>query len=626
MEFNSEATTIRAILHGSKNTYKVSRFQRPYAWEVSHQIDLLTDIINAMELDPDSSEGGYRETEYYMGSFIFHDLNHEQEIKIVDGQQRLITLTMLLEIIRRHLKLFSTNRKINQDAKKMATYLAKEIKDYLHLYDDGEIIPRVSPYGEAEKEYFYKHILNIRNNGLTINEPDDNVCNNYFEGYNNLVGELEARLDLLKPAIKKVHFLRGIYRQIRESVAVVLKFTDEDRAYNIYSNINSKGLYLTQIDLIKNDFLYKTRNTENVPGLDNHSDLWNEISNNVKRHSTVSLEAFYKYCWYILRPEDIDEYFDGNVNLFEIFKSAYPTEKEGGEIKLFFGKISELSKLLINLISPDKVDQWKSDEWVLSVEKLIFMGKVSNDYITNRYILWLLPIYYQWEISGDIRYKRAFKKAIDFVADTIYVYKIVTINDATEENSIKELERFFDVLFKEFSKYAQIESETDFTSIINRLKNERFSIINNVRNIIIHTIENLEYSKNILKNDVEYIRYVLKRLNEEKNCSIEKLKGSIEHIIEDENKAKHSMRIGNLVYLETIQNENAAKYKQALQNEKVQRLEEEILRYKFTHIYSKSEYPEVKKLITNYLSATFDNQEIRDRSTEIGEGFLEMLK
>ncbi len=57
-----------------------------------------------------------------------------------------------------------------------------------------------------------------------------------------------------------------VYRQIRESQVVILTIMDEDTAYNIYSNINSKGLYLTPIDLIKNDYLYKTKNQIIPPG------------------------------------------------------------------------------------------------------------------------------------------------------------------------------------------------------------------------------------------------------------------------------------------------------------------------------------------------------------------------
>src|SRR6266496_1273530 len=69
--------------------YKIPRFQRPYSWDKENVDDLWSDAI-ANE-DPD----------YFIGSFVlFKEKEHGNVYMVVDGQQRLTTLTLLLASVR----------------------------------------------------------------------------------------------------------------------------------------------------------------------------------------------------------------------------------------------------------------------------------------------------------------------------------------------------------------------------------------------------------------------------------------------------------------------------------------------------------------------------------------------
>lgn len=154
--------------------------------------------------------------------------------------------------------------------------------------------------------------------GLNINDTKDFSCLNYKNGYEMLNRILDHKLCKLSNALEKVKFLRMIYRQIRESQVVILTIMDEDTAYNIYSNINSKGLYLTPIDLIKNDYLYKTKNQTIPPGgLDLRLKKWDTINTNVTFHSQIGFEEFFEYSWYIRNSDDADDVFKSDTNLIE---------------------------------------------------------------------------------------------------------------------------------------------------------------------------------------------------------------------------------------------------------------------------------------------------------------------
>lgn len=90
--FNPRSLCIKQIFGDADSFYKIPRYQRPYRW-VNEQIDKLWD---------DLYESFKEEIEnYFLGSIILASNSFESSYKdVVDGQQRLTTLTILLCVIR----------------------------------------------------------------------------------------------------------------------------------------------------------------------------------------------------------------------------------------------------------------------------------------------------------------------------------------------------------------------------------------------------------------------------------------------------------------------------------------------------------------------------------------------
>jgi hypothetical protein len=74
--------------------FEVPAYQRPYAWEEDQVRELLGDLLDAMENE--SASGGM----YFLGSIVLIKLPNDPQSRIIDGQQRLTTLTILLSILR----------------------------------------------------------------------------------------------------------------------------------------------------------------------------------------------------------------------------------------------------------------------------------------------------------------------------------------------------------------------------------------------------------------------------------------------------------------------------------------------------------------------------------------------
>src|ERR1700722_9863956 len=74
--------------------FEIPPYQRPYAWEEEQARELLADLLDAM--DNRNVSGGL----YFLGSIVLVKPPTEAHARVIDGQQRLTTLTILLSVLR----------------------------------------------------------------------------------------------------------------------------------------------------------------------------------------------------------------------------------------------------------------------------------------------------------------------------------------------------------------------------------------------------------------------------------------------------------------------------------------------------------------------------------------------
>lgn len=72
--------------------FRIPDYQRPYAWEVEEATQLLEDLVEALDRTPDEP--------YFLGSIVLVKRKEAADAQVIDGQQRLTTLTLLLAVLR----------------------------------------------------------------------------------------------------------------------------------------------------------------------------------------------------------------------------------------------------------------------------------------------------------------------------------------------------------------------------------------------------------------------------------------------------------------------------------------------------------------------------------------------
>lgn len=217
--------------------FEIPIYQRPLSWGKEQYEKLIEDIIDSME----------SKTDHFLGTIILQQKEDERKRKmyyIIDGQQRLTSLTILFAVIRD-----ITNNK----------ELKKSLQKY--IYEEGDVfkrIPntmRVKPWEELEEifeEYVYKEggtkrFLEEFEKGTIEYSDEEDPKYHLYEAITTFASKLKEKNDSYLVEIVE-HILHRVY-------AVTVKTSDLSTAYKIFMILNARGLPLEPSDLLKADNL-----------------------------------------------------------------------------------------------------------------------------------------------------------------------------------------------------------------------------------------------------------------------------------------------------------------------------------------------------------------------------------
>jgi len=210
--------------------FEVPQFQREYSWARDEVADFWNDLQGSLEADS-----------YFLGLVILTD--RPERKFVVDGQQRLITLTLLAAAI-------------YFEARKNRKALAERVQaDFIRSidYDTDKTNPRLILSDESDNLTF-QTIIDTGEPPSGFYVDDDSVSRHMVDSYDFLREQLRKDLksDPFKRLGKWADFLTN-----RLYFAVFIH-PDASSAYQVYEVINTRGKELTTADLLKNYVLSQT--------------------------------------------------------------------------------------------------------------------------------------------------------------------------------------------------------------------------------------------------------------------------------------------------------------------------------------------------------------------------------
>lgn len=185
MELQANARTLTNVLSVNKK-YIVPRFQREYSWGKEQVSELWSDIISNIHWDDSSAE--YKFDEYFIGALVLVGQETSSSLMIVDGQQRLTTLTMLLSALCEKFKIS------NEEAVALSIY-----NNYIcGVDDDGK--PFFKLVNETPKPYFQKNIQYINKGNEGPETAEEKNLQLAFNDILDFLSESKLQVSLINPS------------------------------------------------------------------------------------------------------------------------------------------------------------------------------------------------------------------------------------------------------------------------------------------------------------------------------------------------------------------------------------------------------------------------------------------
>ncbi len=239
--------------------YVVPRYQRAYTWGKFQWEQIFDDLI--------SNDSGY-----FLGSIICinqaNDAIATQELELVDGQQRLLTLSLLFaslyDALNTYCPIPDNERLINE------SLIASKVglKRKLVLENSNQL--RLNPQFERRNEDDYKSVL-CEAGLIQGAEPAPHAGNRQiFRAYRYFQDRLKKMLDDETDCQATISML---INKINQACMVKIEVVSHADAYILFESLNNRGIPLTAVDMIKNKLL-SVLDCPEGHGIDHYYQQW----------------------------------------------------------------------------------------------------------------------------------------------------------------------------------------------------------------------------------------------------------------------------------------------------------------------------------------------------------------
>jgi len=386
-----EEATLSSLLafEGNQWHYHIPKFQRAYSWGKNNWNKLLEDIY-------DNDLG------HYMGSVICvydkSDLSPSEELvyEVVDGQQRLTTLSLLLMAIHYKLKfdileddsILKDVEELNDIVSSIRKKLIKKVKSSSGKHtingfknEDNFCYLRVQPSRQDLNLDDYKHIL--CENKLIDNIVKPRNCGNrsIYKAYQFFYDQLPDNFEQLKDLIVRLNRISFI----------LISETSHSNAFNLFETLNNRGVPLSGIDIIKNKILSILEKNHGID-IDNSFERWQRLLSNLPNQDDQDrfLRQFYN-AFKFKEEVKVDKIPKATSStLIKIYEVLIKKNAQG-----LFEDLESKAKIYNRLIEPEK------EEPSVLASSLIDLGRVGAS-ASYTFLLYLFSIEKSKLSSDDV--------------------------------------------------------------------------------------------------------------------------------------------------------------------------------------------------------------------------------
>ncbi|MBT0027066.1 DUF262 domain-containing protein [Vibrio alginolyticus] len=349
---NAETDTFGGIIKGD-NKFKVPLYQRDYSWNKTHWNDLWLDIETNRKND----------SKHYMGSIVLVSKNKKQ-YDIIDGQQRLTTLTILiLAIVDTLNELVNRQIDVEQNKKRIelliTDFVGKKSLSSLNYENKIEL-------NESNNPFFSTYLTNFRKPvNIKSAVKSNKLLYDCFNYYKELIKD---EIFINEDVAELISFVEYVSDCL---LFIQITATDDLSAYLIFETLNDRGLDLSVTDLLKN-YLFSIVDESDKSHVKN---IWDVTINHV---SYSGFPKFLRHYWMMQ---------NGLIQEKELFKTVKRNINTASTAFDLLNSMSEVSEIYAAL-SDSNHQLWEGDDKVKKHIRELNLFNVTQCYplLINAYL------------------------------------------------------------------------------------------------------------------------------------------------------------------------------------------------------------------------------------------------
>ena len=338
--FNPENRTYRDLL-GNGRTYRVPCFQRDYSWGEAEWTELWSDICNTLPVNG--------EPDHYMGYLLLQTDNVQDYYEVIDGQQRITTISLIVLAAMRLLK------NLADAGEEAAGQRLDQLRStYIGYLDPVTLIPDNKLSLNRNNDNYYKEYLvtltpTLPSRGFSTST---NALRKGFEWFEKKLEEhIKNEADTGKAL---AHFVEIMSRKLFFTVITV---SDQLNAYKVFETLNARGVHLSTTDLLKNYlFSVLAKSNNKLREMEELEDRWNNM---VDRLGDDDFPTFLRTYWNGRNPF---------VRQTELFKAVRKQIQSREAVFALLREMTEDIESYLALTQPEG-SEWPQD-WKQSVQEL----------------------------------------------------------------------------------------------------------------------------------------------------------------------------------------------------------------------------------------------------------------
>ncbi len=322
---------LKEIFNNGKRRFVIPNYQRGYSWESSQREDLLKDIENIMDKD----------YVHYTGTIVASKKSYEDTYEVVDGQQRLTSLSLLIASI-----YHSDDLKPREDLKKRISSM------FLFNSKNGNTIRNLTL--NHDLNVLYKEIIKKGKSSIVL---DTKSHHNIQDAFNEFLGWLEEKQPNIDRLIETLETKLGfLFYTPQKTSEIGLMF----------EVINNRGKSLSELEKVKNYLLYYSQKHNKVDLEDLINDKWGLILKELNKAGLTSNQDendYLRNCWIIFKDTNKSKSYQVYNNLKFIFESDIKGDNYK-ELEEFVNFLIEAAKAYCILFKNAETYNGEGKKWL----------------------------------------------------------------------------------------------------------------------------------------------------------------------------------------------------------------------------------------------------------------------